>query len=74
MSAFSPVQWCLKASVDVPVMETADDWLANWRQLPLDELSPFALAVMGGFQADRAAWAFSAGAERTGDSGSRCSA
>ena len=40
MSTFSPVQWCLKASVDVPAMETADDWLANWRQLPLDELSP----------------------------------
>lgn len=63
MSVFSPVQWCLKAPVDVPAMETADDWLTNWRQLPLDELPPFALAVMGGFQADRAAWAFSAGYE-----------
>ncbi|WVM88098.1 hypothetical protein UMZ34_17610 [Halopseudomonas pachastrellae] len=63
MSTFSPVQWCLSASVDVPAMETVDDWLANWRQLPLDELSPFALAVMGGCQADRAAWAFSAGYE-----------
>ena len=63
MSTVSPVQWCLSASVDVPAMETVDDWLANWRQLPLDELSPFALAVMGGCQADRAAWAFSAGYE-----------
>jgi len=63
VSAFSPVQWCLKASVDVPAMESADDWLASWRQLPLDELSPFALAVLGGFQADRAAWAFSSGYE-----------
>lgn len=43
-----------------PVASVAD-WIPRWRALVATGLDPLALALRGGFAADRAAWAFACG-------------
>lgn len=53
--------YCLTASPEVPAIEGLDDWRRRWRALAGESLGPVALALRGGFGADRVAWAFAAG-------------
>jgi len=57
----SLLQWCLQAPTETLLMDSADSWLQVWHQLPFAQATPMALAVMGGFQADRPAWVFASG-------------
>lgn len=60
----SALHWlnaCLAGPVQAPVDETAATWLARWASLCAQGGSPFELAVRGGLQADRLAWAFASG-------------
>ncbi|GAA6131681.1 acyl-CoA dehydrogenase family protein [Halopseudomonas sabulinigri] len=58
---FALLEWCLQAPLATSEMDSADGWLACWQQLPFADASAMQLAVQGGFQADRAAWAFASG-------------
>jgi len=58
---FALLEWCLQAPLATPAMETGDAWLQCWQQLPFAEACALQLAIQGGFQADRAAWAFASG-------------
>lgn len=55
------LQHCLQAATRVPDTPTLELWLAQWRALVGSQPTPIAQALLGGFQADRLAWAFAAG-------------
>jgi len=52
---------CLTGPVQAPADESAATWLDRWASLCAQGGSPFELAVRGGLQADRLAWAFASG-------------
>lgn len=52
---------CLRAPCAVPITATLADWLPGWQQRVDQGDGPMALALHGGFGADRLAWAFGAG-------------
>ena len=51
----------LTAPTAVPACDTLAQWRPGWLQRVADGGSPMALALQGGFAADRMAWAFAAG-------------
>lgn len=51
----------LTAPTAVPATDTLAQWLPGWRQRVAAGGGPMALALQGGFAADRMAWAFAAG-------------
>ncbi len=55
------LQACLAGSAEAPAAESAATWLDRWASLCAQGGSPFELAVQGGLQADRLAWAFASG-------------
>lgn len=57
----SSLELCLTAPVDVPPCETIDRWWPGFAALAPRWRSPFDLAVVSGFAADRAGWAFAGG-------------
>ena len=58
---YDSLSFCLTASTAVKETETLEDWIGPWRALTREKLTPVELAVRGGFQADRVAWAFLSG-------------
>lgn len=58
---FALLEWCLRSPVEALPAETARSWVSHWQALPFAGASAFELAVRGGFQADRASWAFCSG-------------
>ena len=52
---------CLQAPTDVPATDTLAQWLPGWQQRLNGPADASALALLGGFAADRMAWAFAAG-------------
>ena len=55
------IDHCLRAPTSAPATATLADWLPAWRQRVAQGIDPMALALQGGFAADRLAWAFAAG-------------
>lgn len=55
------LQACLADPKPAPVADTAQAWLPRWQALCAQGGTPFELAVHGGLQADRLAWAFTSG-------------
>ncbi|MBK7991319.1 MAG: acyl-CoA dehydrogenase, partial [Comamonadaceae bacterium] len=52
---------CLSAPTTVPPLDSVDQWWPGWAALAAQPSSPMALALLGGFAADRVGWAFAAG-------------
>ncbi len=52
---------CLTASPQARAIDTVADWWPTWQSLNASTTDPAALAVAGGFAADRVAWAFASG-------------
>lgn len=52
---------CLSAPATVPPLDSVDQWWPGWAALAAQPSSPMALAMRGGFAADRVGWAFAAG-------------
>ena len=52
---------CLRAPTTVPPLDSVDQWWPGWAALAAQPSSPMALALLGGFAADRVGWAFAAG-------------
>ena len=52
---------CLQSATTVPPTETLAEWLPGWLPRVARGHTPLALAIEGGFAADRLAWAFAAG-------------
>ena len=52
---------CLSAPTAVPPLDSVDQWWPGWAALAAQPSSPMALAMRGGFAADRVGWAFAAG-------------
>jgi hypothetical protein len=52
---------CLSAPTTVPPLDSVDQWWPGWAALAAQPSSPMALALRGGFAADRVGWAFAAG-------------
>ena len=52
---------CLSAPTAVPPLDSVDRWWPGWAALAAQPSSPMALALLGGFAADRVGWAFAAG-------------
>jgi acyl-CoA dehydrogenase len=52
---------CLSAPTAVPPLDSVDQWWPGWAALAAQPSSPMALALLGGFAADRVGWAFAAG-------------
>ena len=52
---------CLRAPTAVPPLDSVDRWWPGWAALVAMHSSPMALALLGGFAADRVGWAFAAG-------------
>ncbi|MCS0627932.1 acyl-CoA dehydrogenase family protein [Telluria mixta] len=57
----SILEWCLSEPNEALAIETADEWGYLWRQLVAEWASPIKMAIVGGFKADRLAWAFASG-------------
>ena len=55
------IDHCLRATTSTPATATLADWLPAWQQRVAQGHDPMALALQGGFAADRLAWAFAAG-------------
>ena len=55
------IDHCLRAPTSAPATATLADWLPAWQQCVAQGTNPMALALQGGFAADRLAWAFGAG-------------
>ena len=55
------IDLCLRGATQAAVTATLADWLPGWRQRVAQGAEPMALALQGGFAADRLAWAFGAG-------------
>ena len=55
------IEHCLRAGTAVPPAPTLADWQPGWQALLASGASPIGLAVLGGYAADRPAWAFAAG-------------
>lgn len=53
--------FCLTAPTRVAAVTSLDDWRPRWRALAASTQDPVALALRGGFMADRVGWAFAAG-------------
>ncbi len=58
---YDALSFCLTASPTMKETRTLEDWIGPWRALTREKLTPVELAVRGGFQADRVAWAFLSG-------------
>ena len=52
---------CLAGPTEAIAVDTAATWLGHWATLCAQGGTPFELAVHGGLQADRLAWAFASG-------------
>jgi alkylation response protein AidB-like acyl-CoA dehydrogenase len=52
---------CLRAATEVPARDSVALWWPRWRSGAASAATPAAQAVLGGFDADRVAWAFAAG-------------
>ena len=52
---------CLSAPATVPPLDSVDQGWTGWAALAAQTSSPMALAMRGGFAADRVGWAFAAG-------------
>lgn len=52
---------CLSGPTEVPPRETVADWWPRWKDGAARAATPVAMAVLGGFDADRVGWAFAAG-------------
>lgn len=55
------IEQCLRAGTAVPAAPTLADWQPGWQSLLASGAAPIGLALLGGFGADRPAWAFAAG-------------
>ena len=53
--------YCLSAATQVTPMADLTDWCQRWQALAAGGHAPAALAMRGGFAADRVGWAFAAG-------------
>jgi acyl-CoA dehydrogenase len=61
MSMNPDLHHCLTSPTSARTVDHVDDWLPQWRALTTQGHAPMALALRGGYAADRLAWAFSAG-------------
>ena len=52
---------CLCAATRVPEQPAVAEWWPRWRDGAARAAQPAAMAVLGGFEADRVAWAFASG-------------
>jgi len=52
---------CLRAPTDVPVRASVSQWWSRWRDGAARAPGSAAMALLGGFDADRVGWAFAAG-------------
>jgi acyl-CoA dehydrogenase len=57
----SVIDRCLRASTQVPALETVADWWPRWRSNASVRAAPIEQAIAGGFDADRVGWAFASG-------------
>jgi hypothetical protein len=55
------IESCLRASTVVPRIDSVADWWPRWRALASRRPTPIELAIAGGYDADRVAWAFASG-------------
>jgi acyl-CoA dehydrogenase len=55
------IDFCLRAATELPARDTVAQWWPRWRDGAARADSPAAQALLGGFDADRVAWAFAAG-------------
>jgi acyl-CoA dehydrogenase len=52
---------CLRAATQVPEQPAVADWWPRWRDGAACAAEPAAMALLGGFAADRVGWAFASG-------------
>jgi alkylation response protein AidB-like acyl-CoA dehydrogenase len=55
------IDTCLRAPTDVPERSSVAQWWPRWRDGAALAQDPAAMALLGGFDADRVGWAFAAG-------------
>ena len=55
------IDTCLRAATEVPARDSVAQWWPRWRSGAAGAATPAAQAMLGGFDADRVAWAFAAG-------------
>ena len=55
------LKFCLTQPTDIRCPADAESWSDQWRRLAAQHPDPVALALRGGFAADRVGWAFAAG-------------
>jgi alkylation response protein AidB-like acyl-CoA dehydrogenase len=55
------IDTCLRAPTDVPERASVAQWWPRWRDGAARAPDPAAMALLGGFDADRVGWAFAAG-------------
>ena len=55
------IDTCLRAATEVPACDNVAQWWPRWRDGAARAATPAAQALLGGFEADRVAWAFAAG-------------
>ena len=55
------IEFCLRASTNVPALQTVADWWPRWKSTAATRATPIEQAIAGGFDADRVGWAFASG-------------